>query len=190
MHHFRILGVDVDKTFTVAGIGDMAGDVFGNGMLRSATRLVAAFNHQHIFLDPPRSGRELRRAARGSSICHARRGPTTTRRRSSAGGGIFERSAKEIPLGQEASALLDFEAEALERRRSHSPLLTMPVDLLCNGRHRHLRQGGGEDNAEVGDRANDRVRVDAAELRARVIGEGGNLGLTQAARLETGPRAA
>ena len=186
VHHFRILGVNVDtEPFTVAGIGDMAGDVFGNGMLRSrATRLVAAFNHQHIFLDPDpdveRSFAERKRLFDLPRSTWADYDTSTI----SAGGGIFERSAKEIPLSQEARALLDLQAEAPSGEEVIRHILTMKVDLLYNGGIGTYVKASGEDNAEVGDRANDRVRVDAASVRARVVGEGGNLGLTQAARLE------
>ena len=192
VHHFRILGVNVDtEPFTVAGIGDMAGDVFGNGMLRSrATRLVAAFNHQHIFLDPnpdvERSFAERERLFDLPRSTWADYDTSTI----SAGGGIFERSAKEIPLSQEARALLDLQAEAPSGEEVIRHILTMKVDLLYNGGIGTYVKAAGEDNAEVGDRANDRVRVDATSVRARVVGEGGNLGLTQAGRLEYWTRAA
>jgi len=186
VHHFRILGINVEtQPFTVAGIGDMAGDVFGNGMLRShATRLVAAFNHQHIFIDPnpdlEKSFAERKRMFELPRSTWADYDTSTI----SAGGGVFERSAKEIPLSQEARALLDLQAEAPSGEEVIRHILTMKVDLLYNGGIGTYIKASNEENAEVGDRANDRVRVDASSVRARVIGEGGNLGLTQAARLE------
>jgi glutamate dehydrogenase len=185
-HHFRTLGVDVQtQPFTVAGIGDMAGDVFGNGMLRSrTTRLVAAFNHQHIFLDPaPDPERSFAERERLFKL------PRSTWKDYdtaiiSAGGGVFERSAKAISLSAEARALLGVEDEAPSGEDVIRHILTAKVDLLYNGGIGTYVKAAHEEDADVGDRANDRVRVDAAEVRARVISEGGNLGLTQPARLE------
>ncbi len=186
VHHFDILGINVDKEpFTVAGIGDMAGDVFGNGMLRSrTTRLVAAFNHQHIFIDPnPDVARSFAERERLFNLPRSTWTDYDTAT-ISAGGGVFERSAKEIPLSAEARTLLDLQAESPSGEEVIRHILTMNVDLLYNGGIGTYIKAAGEDNAEVGDRANDRVRVDATSVRGRVVGEGGNLGLTQAGRIE------
>ena len=183
--HFRELGHDTQTTpFTCAGIGDMAGDVFGNGMLQSPQiRLVAAFNHQHIFLDP------LADAARG----HAERTRLFALPRSSwddydrkalgPGGGIHLRSAKALALSQEAQTLLGLPASATPNDVIRA-ILRLPVDLLWNGGIGTYVKAATESHLEVGDRANDAVRVNGGELRARVVGEGGNLGMTQLGRVE------
>ncbi|MFN8091444.1 MAG: NAD-glutamate dehydrogenase [Vicinamibacteria bacterium] len=185
-HHFRNLGKDIQaEPFTCVGIGDMSGDVFGNGMLLSpVTRLVAAFDHRHIFVDPTpdpeRSFAERKRLfemARSSWRDYA---PAAI----SAGGGVFDRSAKSIPLSKEARQALDVEAAALSGEELIKKILTANVDLLYNGGIGTYVKAAGETHAQVGDRANDRVRIDGREVRARVIGEGGNLGLTQKGRLE------
>ncbi len=185
-HHFQNLGVDVEKEpFTAIGIGDMAGDVFGNGMLLSRTmRLLAAFNHVHIFIDPDpdpeksyverqrlfRLPRSSWRDYQASLI--------------SKGGGVFDRSAKSIPLSPETKALLGIEADKVSGEEMIRRILTAPADLLYNGGIGTYVKASTEEHVAVGDRTNDRVRVDASELRARVVGEGGNLGFTQRARLE------
>ncbi len=184
--HFRELGSDTQTTdFTVVGIGDMAGDVFGNGMLLSQhICLVGAFNHQHIFLDPApdpaRSHSERKR------LFDLPRSSWDDYDRSliSAGGGIWSRSAKSIPLAAEARSLLGIERSALSPNELIQALLRAPVDLLWNGGIGTYVKSSEEDHAEVGDRSNDALRIDADELRCRVIGEGGNLGLTQRARIE------
>ncbi len=184
-HHFYNLGIDVQKdAFTVVGIGDMSGDVFGNGMLLSrAIKLVAAFNHLHIFLDPnpdpETSFRERERLFRS---------PRSTWRdydaeKISAGGGIFDRSAKRVSLSPEVRKLLDIDAEHATGEEVVRRILTAKVDLLYNGGIGTYVKASSEEHADVGDRTNDSVRVDAEAVRARVVGEGGNLGLTQAARL-------
>jgi glutamate dehydrogenase len=185
-HHFKNLGHDVQtQPFTVAGIGDMAGDVFGNGLLMSkATRLVAAFNHMHIFIDPdPDPAKSYAERERIFRL------PRSTwkdydAKLISKGGGIFERSAKAIPLSPEMKKLLDIQAESAPGEEVIRKILTAKVDLLYNGGIGTYVKSSAEEDAEVGDRANDRVRVDGKEVRARVIGEGGNLGLTQRGRLE------
>ncbi len=184
--HFRNLGVDVQtEPFTMAGIGDLSGDVFGNGVLRSRTTdLVAAFNHQHIFLDPnpdPESAyAERERIFRLPRSTWRDYTPALL----SPGGGIFERAAKSIPLSREARALLDIEAESASGEEVVRRILTMKVDLLYNGGIGTYVKASGETHADVGDRANDRVRVDGQDLRARVVAEGGNLGFTQKGRIE------
>jgi glutamate dehydrogenase len=185
-HHFRNLGLDIQKDpFTVAAIGDMGGDVFGNGMLLSpAIRLVAAFNHLHVFLDPEpdaeRSFAERQRLFRKPRSSWRDYDESLISR----GGGVFDRSAKAIPLSPEVKALLDIETDRASGEEVVRKILSARVDLLYNGGIGTYVKASGEEHAEVGDRANDRVRVDAKSVRARVVGEGGNLGFTQRARLE------
>jgi glutamate dehydrogenase len=183
--HFRALGRDIESTsFTVVGIGDMSGDVFGNGMLLSRQiKLIGAFDHRHVFLDPdpdPESSfaeRERLFALAGSSW--ADYGETLI----SAGGGVFPRTAKAISLSPEARAALGVEPETLTPNEVIRALLRAPVDLLWNGGIGTYVKAAEERHAEAGDKANDAVRVDAEELRCRVVGEGGNLGFTQRARV-------
>jgi glutamate dehydrogenase len=185
-HHFRNLGLDTQKDpFTVAAIGDMGGDVFGNGMLLSpAIRLVAAFNHLHIFLDPDPDA-EASFAERERLF----RLPRSSWRDYdtaliSAGGGVFDRSAKAVPLSPEVRRLLEIDAPSAPGEAVIRKILTSKVDLLYNGGIGTYVKASSEEHVEVGDRSNDRVRVDARDVQARVVGEGGNLGLTQRARLE------
>ena len=184
--HFRELGLDTQATdFTVVGIGDMSGDVFGNGMLLSRhIRLVGAFNHMHIFLDPdpdPEKGFEERKR-----MFELPRSTWEDYDASliSEGGGIFRRSAKSIPISDEVRALLDIDATSLAPNDLIKAMLRAPVDLLWNGGIGTYVKSSEEHNDEVGDRANDGVRVNASDLRCRVIGEGGNLGFTQRGRIE------
>jgi glutamate dehydrogenase len=185
-HHFRNLGMNIQKEpFTVCGIGDMAGDVFGNGLLLSrTTRLVAAFNHVHIFLDPdPDPEKSFRERERLFNL------PRSSWRdydqtALSQGGGVFDRSARSIPLGPELRALLDIKAESASGEEVIRRILTTQVDLLYNGGIGTYVRAAGEPDAEIGDRTNDRVRVNAAAVRARVVGEGGNRGFTQRGRIE------
>ncbi len=185
-HHFRNLGTDVQKEpFTMAGIGDMSGDVFGNGALMSrATKLVAAFNHLHIFIDPdPDPERSFRERERLFNL------PRSGWRDYDAsliskGGGVFDRSAKAIALTPEMMKLLDLEGKAASGEEVIRKILTAKVDLLYNGGIGTYVKAAGETDVQVGDRANDRVRVDGKDARARVVGEGGNLGFTQRGRLE------
>jgi glutamate dehydrogenase len=184
--HFRHLGVDVQShDFTVVGIGDMSGDVFGNGMLLSPhIRLVGAFDHHYVFLDPrpdPRvSFAERRRLFDLTASSWRDYDPAAI----SEGGGVFARSAKRIPLSAQVRAALDIEAEALTPDELIRVLLCAPVDLLWNGGVGTFVKARSESNAEVGDKTNDGVRVDGAQLRCRVAGEGGNLGFTQKGRIE------
>ena len=185
-HHFRNLGLDTQREpFTTVGIGDMSGDVFGNGVLLSPMmRLQAAFNHAHIFIDPnPDVEASFKERQRLFEL------PRSTWRdydpaRISAGGGIFDRSAKAIPVSPQMKALLDITADTASGEEVIRRILTARVDLLYNGGIGTYVKGDSELDADVGDRANDRVRVNGRELRCRVVGEGGNLGLTQRARLE------
>ena len=184
--HFREIGVDIQKSaFTVAGIGDMSGDVFGNGMLLSRHILLqAAFDHRHIFLDP-RPDPAVSFAERQRLFALARSSwDDYDRGRISKGGGVFPRSAKSVPLSAEARALLGLDAPAAAPTDIVRAILRMPVDLLWNGGIGTYVKSSRESNAEVGDRANDLLRVNGAELRAKVVGEGGNLGFTQRGRVE------
>ena len=186
--HFREMNIDVQSTdFSVVGIGDMAGDVFGNGMLLSEhIELVAAFNHLHIFVDPdpdpaasfierkrlfdlPRSGW----SDYDASLI-------------SAGGGIFNRSAKSILISPQMKARFDIEQDTLTPTELISILLKARVDLLWNGGIGTYVKSTLEAHTDVGDKSNDSLRVNAGELRCKVIGEGGNLGITQLARMEFG----
>jgi glutamate dehydrogenase len=184
--HFREIAIDIQKTdFTVAGIGDMSGDVFGNGMLLSRhIRLQAAFDHRHIFIDPaadPTTG-----SAERSRLFDLPRSSWDDydRKKISRGGGVFSRTAKSIALSQEARALLGIEAPAATPTEIIRAILRMPVDLLWNGGIGTYVKASHESNAEVRDRTNDAVRVNGAEVKAKVIGEGGNLGLSQRGRVE------
>jgi glutamate dehydrogenase len=183
--HFRELGSDVDATdFTTVGIGDMSGDVFGNGMLLSRRiKLVGAFDHRHVFVDPdPDPDQSFEERARlfalpGSSWADY------DEKLISAGGGVFPRTAKSIPLSPEARAAFAVEAEALTPNELIRTMLRAPVDLLWNGGIGTFVKARQESHADAGDRTSDAIRVDAEELRCRVVGEGGNLGLTQRARI-------
>ncbi|TNF88682.1 MAG: NAD-glutamate dehydrogenase, partial [Gammaproteobacteria bacterium] len=184
--HFRELGTDCQKqAFTVVGIGDMSGDVFGNGMLLSRhIRLQAAFNHLHIFLDPdpdPKSSfAERRRLFRKS-----RSGWMDYRQDLiSRGGGIYSRQDKTIPLSPEVREWLGLDVEQLTPNALIRELLKAPVDLLWNGGIGTYVKASSETHADVGDLANNILRVNGDELRCKVIGEGGNLGLTQLGRIE------
>jgi len=184
--HFRELGVDVQRhAFTVVGIGDMSGDVFGNGMLLSRQiRLVAAFDHRHVFLDPdpdPARSWEERRRLFGLEGSTWR---DYDEELISEGGGVHDRDAKEIELSREVRDLLDLEEEVTNGEELIRAILRADVDLLWNGGIGTYVKASDETHGEVGDPGNDDVRVDADELRASVVGEGGNLGLTQRARIE------
>ena len=184
--HFRELGVDVQTTeVTAVGIGDMAGDVFGNGMLLSRhLKLVAAFNHEHIFLDPDpepeASFKERERLFNLPRSSWADYDPKVI----SAGGGVFPRSAKSIPLSPEVRRRLGVESEALPPNDLIRAILTAEVDLLWNGGIGTFVKASSESHLDVGDKANDGLRADGKDIRARVVGEGGNLGLTQRGRIE------
>lgn len=184
--HFREVGLNTDKDdFSVVGIGDMAGDVFGNGMLLSKhIRLVAAFNHLHIFIDPdPDAGRSWKERKRLFDL--PRSGWTDyDSALISAGGGVFSRDAKAIKLSDEVKVLTGLSEKSVTPADLISALLAAPVDLIWNGGIGTYVKAQSESHADVGDKANDGLRVDAGQLRCRVIGEGGNLGMTQLARIE------
>jgi glutamate dehydrogenase len=186
--HFQTLGVDIGTTdFTVAGIGDMSGDVFGNGMLLSEhIKLVAAFDHRHVFLDPdPDPAASFAERRRMFDLPRSSWADYDTGL-ISGGGGIWPRSAKSIPISPQVSAVLGLEdgITALAPDQLISAILAAPVDLLWNGGIGTYVKASNQSHADVGDRSNDAVRIDASQLRARVVGEGGNLGLTQEARIE------
>jgi glutamate dehydrogenase len=184
--HFRELGTDVmNEPFTVVGIGDMSGDVFGNGMLLSdQICLVAAFDHRHVFVDPsptPAVGYAERRRLfdlPGSTW------DDYDRARISEGGGVWPRSAKSIPISAEARLALGISAEELTPAELIAAILRAPVDLLYNGGIGTFVKASTETHADAGDRANDELRVDGRDLRCRVVAEGGNLGFTQRGRIE------
>ena len=184
--HFRELGRDTQREpFTVVGIGDMSGDVFGNGMLLSDhIRLVGAFNHLHIFLDPDPD--PVTSFAERQRLFDMGRSSWTDydSGKISAGGGVFERSAKRIELSDAIRSCLGITDEALRPDDLIRAMLKAPVDLLWNGGIGTYVRASDEANAEVGDRSNDALRVTAKQLRCQVIGEGGNLGLTQRSRIE------
>jgi glutamate dehydrogenase len=184
--HFRDLGTDIQTTpFTVVGVGDMAGDVFGNGMLLSPQiRLLAAFNHMHVFIDPdPDPAVSL---AERQRLFVLPRSAWSDYDHSliSAGGGVFERSAKSIPISPQARAALGIEELELPPDQLISQILKAPVDLLWNGGIGTYVKSWYETQLEVGDRANDGLRIDGRDLRCKVVGEGGNLGFTQLGRIE------
>ncbi len=184
--HFLELGVEVQtQTIRVAGCGDMSGDVFGNGMLLSkAIQVVAAFDHRHIFLDPdPDPANSWAERARMFALPRSS-WEDYDKALISKGGGVFARSLKEIPLSREVRAMLGIEAEAIDPDGLISAILKSQIDLLWFGGIGTYVKSSGENNVEVGDPANDALRIDGADLRARAIGEGANLGCTQAGRIE------
>ncbi len=184
--HFKENGVDVQKEdFTVIGIGDMAGDVFGNGMLMSEhICLTAAFNHLHIFIDPnPDSASTYKERQRLFST------PGTTwedynSKLISKGGGIFSRGAKSIPISAEMKKRFDITQDKLSPVDLITALLKAPVDLIWNGGIGTYVKSASESHTQIGDKANDGLRVNGSELRCKVFGEGGNLGLSQQGRIE------
>jgi glutamate dehydrogenase len=188
--HFRELGKDIQReSFTVVGVGDMSGDVFGNGMLLSGqTKLVAAFDHRHVFVDPnpdPESSwHERRRLFELASSSWA----DYDRGKLSRGGGIFERGAKAIPVGPEAAAALGIESGSWVPSELIRALLRAPVELLWFGGIGTFVKASDESHESVGDRATEALRIDGTEVRAQVIGEGANLGLTQLGRIECATR--
>ncbi|QKW27835.1 NAD-glutamate dehydrogenase [Streptomyces seoulensis] len=186
--HFRELGVDTQsEDFTVVGIGDMSGDVFGNGMLLSEhIRLVAAFDHRHIFIDPnPDAATGYAERRRLFELARSSWADYDTSLLS-AGGGIFPRSAKSIQVNAHIREALGIDSKVTKMTPADlmRVILTAPVDLLWNGGIGTYVKASTESNAEVGDKANDAIRVDGGDLRVKVVGEGGNLGCTQLGRIE------
>jgi glutamate dehydrogenase len=184
--HFRAIDIDADVApLTVVGIGDMSGDVFGNGLLRSPhVQLVAAFDHRHVFVDPDpdpaASFAERARLFARPTSSWADYDPSVL----SPGGGVYPRTAKALELSDAARRVLGIDAVPLTPDDVVSAILRAPVDLLWNGGIGTFVKASTEASADVGDRTNDAVRVDATSLRCRVVGEGGNLGFTQRARVE------
>ena len=188
--NFRELGIDVQSIdFTAIGIGDMGGDVFGNGMLLSEhTCLIGAFNHLHIFIDPqPDSAKSYQERARLFNLPRSS-WEDYDEKLISKGGGIYSRSAKSIELSPQARRALGIESTPLTPNELMRAMLAAPVDLLWNGGIGTYVKASHEIHADVGDRANDSIRVDGIELRCKVIGEGGNLGCTQLGRVEFASR--
>ncbi len=186
--HFRELGVDTQaEDFTVVGIGDMSGDVFGNGMLLSEhIRLVAAFDHRHIFIDPtPDAATSYAERRRLFELPRSSWADYDTGLLS-AGGGVFPRTAKSIPLNKHIRDALGIEAGTGKMTPADlmKAILKAPVDLLWNGGIGTYVKASTESQADVGDKGNDAIRVDGKDLRVKVVGEGGNLGLTQLGRIE------
>ena len=184
--HFTELGADPERDeFTAVGIGDMSGDVFGNGMLLSdRLHLVAAFDHRHIFLDPdPDPKTSLAERARLAALPGSSWADYDCALISS-GGGVYPRSGRSVAVSTQARAALGVDADVLSTDELVQAILRAPVDLLWNGGIGTYVRASHETDADVADRANDRVRVTADKLRCRVIGEGGNLGLSQEARIE------
>ncbi len=184
--HFRELGQDIQTTpFTVTGVGDMSGDVFGNGMLLSRhIKLVAAFDHRHIFIDPapnPATSWDERKRLfdlpRSSWMDY-------DKSLLSAGGGIYDRAAKSIALSAEARAVLGIEAPTMTPIDLMRAILAAPVDLLYFGGIGTYVKASSESHADAGDRASDALRINGDQVRARVVGEGANLGFTQRGRVE------
>jgi glutamate dehydrogenase len=184
--HFREIGTDIQTTdFTCIGVGDMSGDVFGNGMMLSRhIKLIAAFNHMHIFLDPAPDPE--RSWAERTRLFNLPRSAWSDYDASliSAGGGVFERRAKAIPLSTEVRALFGITEESLSPSALIQVLLRHDVDLLWFGGIGTYVKASTETNADAGDRANDALRVNATTLRAKVVGEGANLAVTQRGRIE------
>lgn len=184
--HFREMGVNTDKEdFTVVGIGDMSGDVFGNGMLLSKhICLVAAFNHLHIFIDPtPDSAKSWKERKR---LFELPRSSWTdyNSKLISKGGGVFERSAKAITLSPEIKKMTGLATDSVPPNELIKALLSSPVDLIWNGGIGTYVKSSEETDADIGDKANDALRVNGSDLNCKVVGEGGNLGMSQRARME------
>jgi glutamate dehydrogenase len=185
-HHFSFLGIDPEKdVIRVVGVGDMSGDVFGNGLLLSRTiKLVGAFDHRHIFIDPnpdPETSfierQRLFNLPRSSWADYSKSVLSN-------GGGIFSRNDKEIPLSDECKALLGTSDSSLPPEIVIQKLLTLDIDMIWNGGIGTFIKSSDEEHSAVGDRVNDSLRVNAKDVRAKVIAEGGNLGCTQKGRIE------
>ncbi|WP_102142375.1 NAD-glutamate dehydrogenase [Mycobacterium hubeiense] len=186
--HFREMGIDTQsEDFTVVGIGDMSGDVFGNGMLLSQhIRLIAAFDHRHIFLDPnPDAASSWQERKRLFELPRSS-WEDYDRALISEGGGVYSRQQKAIPISPQVRTALGIEdsAEEMTPPALIKAVLKAPVDLLWNGGIGTYIKAESESDADVGDRANDPVRVNGNQVRAKVIGEGGNLGVTSLGRIE------
>lgn len=184
--HFYELDFDIDHNdFTVVGIGDMAGDVFGNGMLLSKhIKLLGAFNHLHIFIDPtPDAEKTFKERERLFNLPRSN-WTDFDKNLISKGGGVFNRNAKSIPVSPEMQKAFGIKQSQIEPNELIKTILKAKVDLLWSGGIGTYVKSSAETNASVGDRANDATRINAKQLRCKVVGEGGNLGLTQLARVE------
>ena len=184
--HFYELDRDIyNNDFTVVGIGDMAGDVFGNGMLLSRhIKLVGAFNHMHIFIDPDPDAEKSFKERERLFYLPRSSWADYDKKLISKGGGVFNRSAKSIPVSPEMQKVFDIKQSSIEPNELIRAILKARVELLWSGGIGTYVKASTESNASVGDRTNDATRVNAKQLRCKVIGEGGNLGLTQLARSE------
>ena len=186
--HFREMGVDTQtEDFTVVGVGDMSGDVFGNGMLLSKhIRLIAAFDHRHIFLDPDPDAAASWEERRRMFDLPRSSWDDYDKSLISEGGGVYSREQKSIPVSPQVRAALGIDGEVTEMTPPNliKAILQAPVDLLFNGGIGTYIKAESESDADVGDRANDPVRVNGNQVRAKVIGEGGNLGVTALGRVE------
>ncbi len=187
--HFREMDIDIQRQpFRVIGVGDMSGDVFGNGMLLSEhIQLVAAFDHRDIFIDPNPPAGALAERQRLFALPRSS-WQDYDKAKISTGGGVFSRSAKAIPLSDEMKALVGIDAASMTPAELIRAVLTCKTDLLWFGGIGTYIRASGERDEDVGDRANDALRVAAAEVKARVIGEGANLGVTQRGRIEFAAR--
>ena len=184
--HFRAMDKDCQTTeFSCVGVGDMSGDVFGNGMLLSRKiKLLAAFDHRHIFMDP-NPDCEISFVER-ERMFNLPRSSWDDYNKSliSEGGGVYARASKSIPISEQMRAVLDIEAESLSPNELMQAILRAPVELLWNGGIGTYVKASSESHADVGDRANNAIRLDGKELRCKMVGEGGNLGMTQLGRVE------
>lgn len=186
LHHFSDIGINIEQTeFTTVGIGDMSGDVFGNGaLLSNKMKLLAAFNHQHIFLDPtPDPSASFAERKRLFNLPNSRWSDYDSTLISN-GGGVFSRDAKYISITPEVKKALHIEHSSLTPNQLISSILKAPVDLLWNGGIGTYVKAKDQTNEQVGDKANDPLRINGYELRCKVVGEGGNLGMTQLGRIE------
>lgn len=186
VRHFQEMGVDINKDeFTATGIGDMAGDVFGNGMLLSnKMKLVAAFNHMHIFLDPnPDPAESFKERQRLFKMPRSAWSDYNAKLISK-GGGIYDRKQKSIPISSEMKKVLDISDSSLSPDDLIQAILKAPVDLLWNGGIGTYVKAQTQTNEQIGDKSNDALRVNGKDLRCKIIGEGGNLGMTQLGRIE------
>ncbi len=184
--HFRAIDKDCQNTaFTAVGVGDMSGDVFGNGMLLSRKiKLLAAFDHRHIFMDPnPDCEASFVERERLFKLPRSS-WDDYSKALISEGGGVYARASKSIPISAQMREILDVSAESLSPNDLMQAILRAPVELLWNGGIGTYVKGGSESHSDVGDRANNAIRIDGKELRCKIVGEGGNLGMTQLGRVE------
>jgi glutamate dehydrogenase len=183
--HFLEADININEPFTVLGIGDMGGDVFGNGMLLSKNiKLLAAFNHKHIFIDPdPNPSKSFNERKRLFEM-PVSQWSDYNKKLISKGGGVFTRSSKYITISNEMTNVFGIDADRLSPDELIHELLKIDVDLLWNGGIGTYVKSVSETNIDVGDRSNDSLRINGCELKAKVVGEGGNLGITQLGRIE------